>query len=39
MVTINTQLDNIRAKDLYERHGFVLDTERLGVIGFHVGAP
>ncbi len=36
-VTINTQVDNVRARMLYERHGFVLQTERLGVIGFSLG--
>jgi ribosomal protein S18 acetylase RimI-like enzyme len=35
-VTINTQTDNHRARTLYERHGFVVQPERLGVIGWNV---
>jgi ribosomal protein S18 acetylase RimI-like enzyme len=35
-VTINTQTDNHRARMLYERHGFSVQPERLGVIGFTV---
>jgi ribosomal protein S18 acetylase RimI-like enzyme len=36
-VTINTQIDNVRARTLYERNDFVLQPERLGVIGFSTG--
>jgi ribosomal protein S18 acetylase RimI-like enzyme len=35
-VTINTQTDNHRARMLYERHGFSIQPERLGVIGWEV---
>jgi ribosomal protein S18 acetylase RimI-like enzyme len=35
-VTINTQTDNHRARTLYERHGFSVQPERLGVIGWNV---
>jgi ribosomal protein S18 acetylase RimI-like enzyme len=37
-VTINTQTDNLRARHLYQRHGFVLQPEHLGVIGFETAA-
>lgn len=35
-IAINTQTDNTRARALYERHGFILQPERLGVIGFRL---
>lgn len=37
-ITINTQVENERARLLYERHGFVLQPEQLSVIGFVIGA-
>lgn len=38
-VSINTQVTNVRARTLYERHGFTLRPERLIVVGFGASCP
>jgi GNAT superfamily N-acetyltransferase len=37
-VSINTQTDNTRARQLYQRHGFTLQPDHLGVVGFETSA-
>jgi ribosomal protein S18 acetylase RimI-like enzyme len=38
-ILVNTEIDNHRARQLYERHGFVLTSWQLRVLGYAINAP
>jgi GNAT superfamily N-acetyltransferase len=38
-ILVNTEVDNHRARQLYERHGFVMTSWQLRVLGYAVNAP